>query len=122
VAIQALVEFDGGGKAGNKGIDWLAGGRPRIGWFFQCSWASLGWCAKTGWPRRGGRQDGKCADNNRLAGKFAASLCRWAQLGCSRAMLRRSQFYRGGRISVLYFARSQLSILLLGRVTRKLRR
>jgi hypothetical protein len=64
----------------------------------------------------------KCADNNRLAGKFAASRCRWLQLGSSKAMLRRSQFQRGGRISVLYFARSQLSILLLERVTRKLLR
>jgi len=42
-------------------------------------------------------------------------------LGLNEAMMRRSQFYCGGRISVLYFARSQLSILLLGRVTRKLR-
>jgi hypothetical protein len=63
----------------------------------------------------------KCADNNRLAGKFAASLCLGAPLGRCGAMPRRSQFCRSGRISALYFARLELSTLLLGRGTRKLR-
>jgi hypothetical protein len=63
------------------------------------------WCAKTGWPHVAAGKTEKCADNNRLAGKFAASRYPLLQRGAGRVMLRRSQFYCGGRISVLYFAR-----------------
>ncbi|MNF41635.1 hypothetical protein D3C84_226630 [compost metagenome] len=123
VAVQALVEFDGGGEAGDEGVDRLAeAAAPGLIGFFSAhglrsanalKQAGRGW--RPAWRK-------KSADNNRLAGKIAGSLCRSMCAPLASAVLGGSQFAEVGRIFTFYFARLQPARLPPGRATGKLRR
>src|SRR3990167_6961849 len=76
VAIQALVEFHGSGKAGDKGIDGFAEAAAPglIGFFSAHGLHSAGALKRAGCPAASKAEN--CADNNRLKGKIAALLRR----------------------------------------------